>query len=150
LIFEILQQELKQAIRAKDAVILNYIRSIKALTSEYQVANFLDRTIPASDDIMIKIISAHKKSLEKAIVLLQRGNGESLIDEYKKEIEYCNKFIPQSNDNKELYTLVFNIIKELGVKDIKQLGKVMTTIMKNNKDLNGSIVKQIASEILNG
>ena len=94
MIFEILQQELKQAMKAKDVSTLNYIRSIKALTSEYQVANFLDRAISVPDDVMIKIILAHKKSLEKAIVLLQRGKGENLINEYAKEIEYHLRIKP--------------------------------------------------------
>lgn len=145
-VYKQLNDELKGAIRNKDDKVKSYIRAIKAKLSEFCVAEGIDRNKEPSDNIIIEVISAHKKSLKKGIVQLEKGGeqGESLVGEYKAEILFCDKYLPSEEDQTaKILELVDNAIAELNVSDLKRVGQVIGYIMKNNKDLNGSLVKQL-------
>ena len=139
-IFEQLNKKLREAMFAKDADSKNYIRSIKTRLTEYEVANGLARDIVPSDNVMVELISAYKKSLEKAIKQLEKGGEASLhlVTEYKSEIEFCDQFLPDKSEALgDLEHVVNEAISNVG----DNVGKVMGYIMKNNKSLDGSLVR---------
>jgi uncharacterized protein YqeY len=146
-IYERLNKELKLAILNKDKD-KDYIRLIKSKIDEYLVANRLDRSKVPNDEIIINVIAAYKKSLEKGIVQLQKGGEKSvsLISEYNNEIKFCEKYLPDVLDtDPEVLQIVDKAVKELDISDIKQAGRIVGYIMKNNKDkkLNGSMIKSL-------
>lgn len=148
-IYEELNTKLKEAMLAKDSVAKNYIRSIKSKLTEHEVAEGLDRDATPNDELMMTIISAHKKSLEKAIKQLEKGGESSLhlVTEYQGEIDFCSKFLPDDADlMKDVEHIVEDAIKNVG----NNVGKVMGYIMKNNKSLDGSVVKAAVIKKLQG
>lgn len=149
-IYERLNEELKEAMKTKNDLVKNYIRSIKSKLSEYLVANNLDRTIIPGDEILITVIILYKKTLEKGIQQLEKGGEKSvnLINEYKSEIQFMEKYLPELKIDNEILELVNKTIQELNVSDVKQAGKVVGYIMKNNKGLDGKMVKEAVSKKL--
>lgn len=144
-IYERLNDELKVAMKEKNEKIKSYIRAIKAKVSEFCVAKKTDRSKNPSDNIMIRVITAYKKSLEKGIVQLEKGGeqGEDLISEYKAEILFCSKYIPNEEEQAaKILEIVDKVITDLNVSDPKRAGQVIGYIMKNNEGLDGSVVKQ--------
>ncbi len=143
-----LNEELKSALINKDEKIKSYIRSIKSKVDEYLVANRLDREKMPSDDIVISVITAYKKSLEKGVLQLEKGGDKSidLINEYNDEVKFCGKYLPDASELEAgIEEIVNQAIEELGVSNIKQVGRVIGHIMKNHKDnkLDGSVVKSL-------
>lgn len=146
LIYELLNSELKNAMRSKDDVVKNYIRLIKSRITEYEVSNKLDRNCMPDDDVVIKVISSYKRSLEKAIEQFgQAEKSEQIVNEYKKEIVFCNRFLP-NNDNIDIEKIVDEAINVVG----NNVGKIMGHIMKNNKSLDGAVVKSMVIKKLQG
>ena len=153
MIYHELNNELKIALREKNENVKNYIRSIKAKIDEYLVSNRLNREESPGDDIVVTVITTHKKSLEKGITQLEKGGEKSvkLVNEYKGEIEFCERYLPDtSKDNTMIETIVEETINKLGVSNIKQAGHVIGYIMKNykNNQLNGAVVKSIVMKKL--
>lgn len=149
-IYKELNNELKQAMKSKDENTKKYIRILKSRVSEYLVANNIDRNVDPSDEVVSKVILSYKKSLEKAIMQFYKGGEKScaLINEYNDEIEFCSKYLPNNSQLKENINIAVDCaIKELNA-NIKQIGKVIGYIMKNNKDFDGRLVKEIVKDKL--
>lgn len=149
-----LNDELKNALRGNDQSVKNYTRNIKSKLAEYCVANKIDRSALVEDQVVVTVVASYKKSLEKAIELLSSNKlGDNLIQEYKNEIQFCNKFLPNQNDLPEDILEVIGLaITYLNVNDIKQVGKVVGFVMKhfkdNNKTVDGAMVKNLATDEL--
>jgi uncharacterized protein YqeY len=144
-LYEKLNGELKKAMLAKDRETSNIVRGIKAKLQEFEVASGADRSIMPPDAVVLKVIMAHKKSLEKAIVQLKKVGDRSanLIKEYKTEIAFCDTYLPSSEDQQaEISRVVDETIESLGINNLKQLGQAMGHIMKNNASLDGKLVKE--------
>jgi uncharacterized protein YqeY len=148
-IYEQLNKKLKEAMIAKDEAVKNYVRSLKARLTEYEVANGLSRDEMPNDKLVVTIISAHKKSLEKAVKQLEKGGDASLslVTEYKGEIRFCEQFLP---DESELEADIEHIVDEAISNVGNNVGKVMGYVMKNNKSLDGATVKAVVMKKLQG
>jgi len=148
-LYKSLMIELRQAMLAKNYETTTMIRGIKAKVQEYQVANRLDRDLEPSNDIMVTVIQAHKKSLEKAISQLEKAGDRAadLVKEYKTEIAFCDTYLPSIEDQQtQISNLVAEAIKDLNITGLKQLGQAMGHIMKNNSGLDGKLVKETIFE----
>lgn len=151
-IHQVLNNELKTAMKNNDTNIKNYTRAIKSKLSEYCVANKIDRNSLADDTVLMAVILSHKKSLEKAVEMLgDSEKAQPLINEYKGEIEFCNKFLPSESDmREEMIKWVEEAILALNIVDSKQGGKIVGYIMKNHKDRrpDGSLIQKLVLERL--
>jgi uncharacterized protein YqeY len=89
MLFEKLNNLLKEAIRSNSEFVKNYTRSIKSRITEYQIANRLDKDQVPENEIVLKVVKSYVKQLNKAIVLLSKGkSSDKLIQEYKAEIKF--------------------------------------------------------------
>lgn len=151
---QLLNEELKNALKSSDQGIKNYTRNVKSKLSEYCVANKIDRSGLVEDHVVITVISSYKKSLEKAIELLSSNKlGDNLIQEYRNEISFLEKFLPKQEDIvNELSKLVDEVIVRTGANDVKQVGQVVGQIMKTCKErgqsADGALVKKLVTEKL--
>jgi uncharacterized protein YqeY len=150
MLYNKLNTQLKEYIKTNNVAAKNVIRSIKSKIIEYLVANRLPHD-KVSDDIVIQVISSYKKSLEKAIDQLQVAGNKSigLVNEYKTEIKFCETYLPDTNKiEAQILEIVKSAIIELNVSNIKQIGRVIGYIMKNNKGLDGRLVKKLVADRL--
>ena len=93
---------------------------------------------------MINTLKVLKKRL-KAIEDGGRGDSE-LANDYRYELDYCRKFMPNSLSNKQIKDIV---IKEVNDNNLTNIGQTIGHIMKNYKGLDGSVVKDVVREVLN-
>ena len=152
MLYEKINNDLKEAMRNRNSEIANSLRIIKSRISEYLVQEKLKRDV-VQDDVVITVITSHKKSLGKAIDQLLKGGekANNLIEEYKREIGVCNMYLPDDSQlSKNLEEIVVKAISELGVNDEKQAGRVVGYIMKNNSGLDGKMVKEVVFKKIRG
>ena len=150
-IYDKLNRKLKKAMLAKDRETTNIIRAIKAKVEEYEVAHNMDRNETPHDGVVATVIQTHKKSLEKAVAQMVKAGARSceLVREYNMEIAFCSQYLPTEDvQREEIAQIVDEAISELGVTSLKQMGRVIGHIMKNNDGLDGKIVKEAVSEKL--
>lgn len=146
MLYDEINNRLKQAMRNRDTIVMESLRSIKSRLTEYLVQHKLDRNV-ISDNTIIDVLMAHKKSLTKAIDQLSfaaNNKADSLINEYKAEIKICEEYLPnESQVIMQLENIISNAIMDLNISDKKQAGRVIGYIMKNNSGLDGNIVRKL-------
>lgn len=101
MLFEKLNNLLREAISSDNKLIKNCIWPIKSFVEEYQVINNIN--IEPDDQIILEAFEIYKKKLYNAIILLSKGKSSNkLIQEYKKKIKFFedieNSYLPLTKD----------------------------------------------------
>src|SRR6476619_2929776 len=144
-----LRERLTAAIKAKDSKTANLIRMINTKIMERRTAKGFTGTV--DDALILDVISAYKKSMEKA-----RGDyvnagdkGKEQLAEIDYEIEWCNKVLPKGLSEAELREAVAKAVAELPQKDPKMAGRVIGAIKKQFGDrADAQLTKKLAEELL--
>lgn len=148
---EELTQDMKDAMRAKATGTLACVRSVKAKMKETTTAKGFSGEV--DDTLWRRVIGGYVKQLEKAIPELEAAGerGKDLVQGYKAEIAYLDKYLPKRLGEAETRALVLATLKKTGVTDPKRVGQVVGAIMKEHKDtVDAGLAKKIAEEILGG
>jgi uncharacterized protein YqeY len=147
---EELADELKDAMKAKDAPKRDVIRQIE---TEVAVA----RSEPGftgelDDDLYRQVIGSYvKKTTKTREEYLEIGErGEAMAAKLGFEVAYLSRWLPAKLDEEGTRTLVREAIDELGVaSEEKAAGHVTGHLMKQHgKDLDGALVSRIVREEL--
>src|SRR5678816_2631847 len=101
-----LREQLTAALKAKDLKTANLIRMINTKIMERRTAKGFSGTV--DDTLILDVISAYKKSLQKAIEEFEKvgEKGAEQAAELKNEIAFCEKFLPKGMDPAALRELV--------------------------------------------
>lgn len=143
---EKLQEDWKQALKAKDKFKANTISMAKAavLLVEKTDGKQLD------DEQVIEVLAKEVKQRREAILEFEKGNRQDLIDKAEAEIEILLGYLPQQLSEEEISEIVRQAVKELGASSMKEMGKVMAVVTPKTKGrADGRLVNQIVKQYLN-
>jgi uncharacterized protein YqeY len=102
-----------------------------------------------TDEEVFEAISSEIKKRKEAVDLYEKGNRQELAEEEKKEIEILQSYLPRQMSEEEVKNIAGEVIKELGVKEMKDMGKVMKELIPRIKDkADNSLVSKIVKESL--
>jgi len=138
-----IDQEIKQAMLAKDQAKLRGLRAIKAalLLARTEKGSAEEVTEETELKILQKLVKQRKESAD---IYRQQGREDlSTIEE--EEIAVISDFMPQQLDKAEVEARISTIIKESGANSVKDMGKVMGLA---NKDLAGKADGKLIAEIV--
>jgi uncharacterized protein YqeY len=136
---------MKSALRSGDKLRLSVIRMARAAMKNKEIE---DRK-KLDDDVIIRVISGLVKKGEESLVHFQQANRPDLVDKQEKELEILRSFLPQQLSRDEILTLVDEAIQEANALDVKDLGKVMKSLMpKIAGRADGKVVNQMVREKL--
>lgn len=129
-----LNDELKQAMRAKDADRLAAIRGVKSdMGKRLSEAGAPDE---ATDDDWVAVIAAfvkrNKKSKAEYDGLGERG--AEMAQKLQSEIDYLSQWLPTKLDETATAALVAEAISSVDASSPADTGKVMGVIMGKHKD----------------
>ncbi len=144
-----LREQLTAAIKAKDLKTANLIRMINTKVMERRTAKDFKGTV--DDALILDVISAYKKSMEKARGEFANAGdrGKEQIAEIDFEIDWCSKLLPKGLSEEELRAAVVKAVAELPQKDPKMAGRVIGAIKKQFGDrADAQLAKKIAEEEL--
>jgi uncharacterized protein len=144
-----LREQLTAAMKARDTKTANVIKMINTKVMERRTAKGFTGTV--DDALILDVISAYKKSMEKA-----RGDfanagdrGKEQLAEIDFEIGWCTQYLPQQMSEAELRDAVAKAVSELPSKDPKQAGRVIGAIKKQyGERADAQLVKKLAEELL--
>jgi len=140
-----LADEMKSALRSGDKLRLSVIRMARAAMKNKEIE---DRE-KLDDGAIIRVISGLVKKGEESLVHFQQANRPDLVDKQEKELEILRSFLPQQLSRDEILTLVDEAIQETDALDVKDLGKVMKSLMpKITGRADGKFVNQMVREKL--
>jgi uncharacterized protein YqeY len=144
-----LNEQLKQAMRAKDSQAADCIRMIKTKHMERRTAAGFKG--PLDDSLWLDVVASYQKQLRKSReeYAALGARGAEALHQIDFEIGFCARFLPKAASDDEVRVLVREAVMRLGASDPKQAGRVVGEIMKANKGkLDPSAVKRIVDEEL--
>mgnify|MGYP000496809947 CR=1 FL=1 len=144
---EQIDQELKEAIKAKDERKLSALRLLKTAIRRAEV----DKMRELSEEEILAVIAAEAKKRREAIEQYSRGGREDLALQEKEELAILEAYLPKPLSREEIEEMARQAIKEVGATDPRQMGQVMKILMPRVKGrADGALVSKIVQELLAG
>lgn len=127
---ERIRDELKAAMRAKDARAISTLRLI--------IAALKDRDIAArggdgddsgiSEDDILKMLQTMVRQRRDSIELYEKGGRLELAEREAEEIAIIERFLPEQLDDAAIRDAVTSTVADLGASGLKDMGKVMAAL----------------------
>jgi len=117
-------EDMKSAMRAKDAPRLSAIRLLLAAMKQREV----DERIELSDADILAIIEKMLKQRRDSVTQYEAGGRQDLADVEKFEIEVLSGYMPQQLSDIEVAGEVAAAIAAAGAKGMQDMGKVMAIL----------------------
>jgi uncharacterized protein len=117
-------EDMKAAMRAKDAPRLSAIRLLLAAMKQREV----DERIELSDADILAIIEKMLKQRRDSVTQYEAGGRQDLADVEKFEIEVLSGYMPQQFSEAEIAGAVSAAVAAAGAKSMQDMGKVMAAL----------------------
>jgi len=121
---ERITEDMKAAMRAKDAGRLSAIRLLQAAIKQKEV----DERVVADDAAVLAIIEKLIKQRKDSIEQFAKAGRTDLVDKEKAELELLTGYLPQQMSEAELAAAVDAAIAESGAAGPQGMGKVMAIL----------------------
>ena len=117
-------EDMKTAMRAKDAARLLTIRGLLAACKQREV----DERIVLDDAAVTAIIDKLVKQRKDSITQFTAGNRQDLVDKEAAELQVLEAYLPQRLSADEIAADVAKVIAEVGASGPGDMGKVMAAV----------------------
>lgn len=117
-------EDMKNAMRAKDAARLGAIRLLQAAIKQREV----DERIELDDMQVVEAIEKMLKQRRDSISQYEAANRHDLADVEKFEVTVLQEYLPAALTETELNDILSQVIADTGAAGIKDMGKVMAAI----------------------
>lgn len=121
-----LTDDMKTAMRSKDAHRLGVIRLIRAAIKQREV----DERIELDDSQVLAILDKMNKQRRDSIEQYTKGDRPELAEKEQAEIEIISYYLPPALSEAELETMISEAIATSGASSAKEMGKVIG-LLKN-------------------
>lgn len=159
---EKIEADFKKSLLEKDEITLSALRMLKAalidkekqkrfqiLSKEKISEEEIEKRAKLSDEEIIQVVSSQIKKRKESIEAYEKGGREDLAEREKREIEILKKYLPEPLSREEIEERAKETIKELGAKDIKDMGRVMKELSAKLKGrAEGKVMAEIVKDLL--
>jgi len=149
---EKIQEQIKNALRAKDNIRLTTLRSMIAAFTNESVA--LKRTPKDKllDSEAVAVIRRLVKQRKDSIEQFKKGGRQDLVDNEKAELKVLEEFLPARMSEDKIREIVKKILRQAQDDNspiLKNKGAFVGTVIKETRgEADGALVKKIVEEIL--
>jgi uncharacterized protein YqeY len=119
-----LNESMKTAMKARDALRLSAVRMVLSLVKNREI----DQKKELNDQDVIEVISTLAKQRRESIRMYREGNRPDLVEKEEAELEVLLGFLPAQLSPAEIETLVDRIISETGALGARDMGRVMKAL----------------------
>ena len=147
-IFDDVSEQMKEALRAKEATRLATLRSVRAaFINELKK----DGAETLDDEKCLVLLRKLEKQRKESIEAFEQGGRDEAAAQERAELAVLQEFLPQLADEETTTKWVLEAIAASGAQSPRDLGKVMGALMRDHKgDIDGGVAKRIAAEQLKG
>lgn len=118
---EQLNNDIKDAMRAKSKELLSTLRLITAAVKQIEV----DERIEVNDERMLAILDKMTKQRKESIAQYEKANRNDLVAQEQFELNIIAKYMPEPLSTVEIEQLVNEAITSTHAEKIADMGKVM-------------------------
>ena len=123
-----LTTEIKEAMKAKNALALESLRAIKsAVLLQKSEAGASDEM---SEDEEIKLLQKLVKQRRDSAAIFREQNRVDLAEPEEAQAEIIARFLPEQLSEEEVGKVIESIIAQTGASSMKDMGKVMGMVSK--------------------
>ena len=130
---ERISEDIKLAMKAKDKIRLETVRSIKKAVLEKEVDLRPSGKENLTEEQEIELLARLAKQRRESIEQYQQGGREDLAQKEAAELAIIETYLPKQLSDEEINTIIDKIISSVGANSPKDLGKVMGAAMKELK-----------------
>ncbi len=148
---EKIETDYKSAAKAKDKNKISTYRLILSGIKDLDINNRSKPEKKETDDEDIKKLSKKMiKQRSESIELYKKNNRKDLQEIEESEVEVISQYLPKQLSEEETKKICIEIINSTGASSIKDMGKVMGELKKNNSDsIDFSKAGAVIKELLN-
>jgi uncharacterized protein YqeY len=121
---ERLNNDIKDAMRAKDKNLLTTLRLITAAVKQIEV----DERIEVDEERMLAILDKMSKQRKESITQFEKANRDDLVVQEQFELAILAKYLPEPLSAAEIEKLIADAIASTGAEKMADMGKVMAQL----------------------
>ncbi|WPP53485.1 GatB/YqeY domain-containing protein [Catalinimonas niigatensis] len=143
-----IDNDIKDAMRAKDQNALRTLRSIKSMLLLAETEKGGSRDLSEADEM--KLLTKAAKQRKESLETFAAQGREDLANKEQVELEIIEQYLPKAMTEEELKSAINKIITEEGAAGMQDMGKVMgraTNELAGRAD--GKQISQIVRQSLN-
>ena len=142
---EKLLAHMKEALRSKDSIRLNTIRSLISATKNQEI----DLRRELQDEEVLSLITREVKKRKEASSLYKQGGRTDLMEKEDQEQLILQAYLPEQVSEEVLRKRIQEVIEETGADGMKDFGKIMKVLVPEFKGkADNALIKDLAGEFL--
>lgn len=122
-LFEQINNDIKEAMKAREKEKLEALRGVKKVMIEAKTAKGADAEL--TDEEALKIISKLAKQGNDSANIYKEQGRQDLYEQEMAQVAVFENYLPAKMSDEELEAAVKQIIAEVGANSMKDMGKVM-------------------------
>lgn len=144
-----LTEDMKTAMRAKDAVTLNVVRNLKSAL-KYGAIEKLGAEGELAEADALAVVRKEMKKLQDSVEGAEKAGRPEAVAAAKAEIAVLERYLPAAMSPEELEALVEAVIAETGATSKKEMGAVMKALQEraagraDNRLISAAVAKRLA------
>jgi uncharacterized protein len=143
-----IQDDLKQAMIARDEAKLSTIRMLKSAIQYFEIQKG-GAGYEATDEDIIEVLSREIKKRKEAIELYRQGGRLDSAQKEEEELQQLQAYLPEQMSEDEVKALVKEAVEQTGASTIQDMGKVMGALMPKVKGkADGTLISNLVREAL--
>ncbi|HEX6240919.1 MAG TPA: GatB/YqeY domain-containing protein [Polyangiales bacterium] len=139
-----LGEDLKSAMRERDSVRLDAIRSIRAAITQREV----DTQKELEEAAILDLIRGLRKQRIESIEQYRMGGREDLVEKEEREKQLLEAYLPAAPDAAAVEQAVRASIEKLGATSVKEMGKVMAAAKDQLPGVDGKVLSEVVKKLL--
>ena len=149
---ESIESDYKTALKSKDKNKISTYRLILSGIKDLDINNRSGAEKKETDDEDIKkLLKKMIKQRSESIELYKKNNRKDLQDIEEQEVGTISQYLPKQISEEDTKKICEEVIKSTGANSIKDMGKVMGELKKNNADTidfskAGAIIKELLNQ----
>jgi hypothetical protein len=128
-----ISDDIKTAMKSKDKVRLETVRSIKKVILEKETLVRPSGQEELTEAQELEVLTQLAKQRKDAIEQYQKAGREDLADKEAEELAIIEEYLPKQLTDTEIETVIDDLIAQTGATTAKDMGKVMGPAMQQLK-----------------
>ena len=128
-----ISEDIKIAMKAKDKVRLETVRSIKKVLLEKEVSLRPQGQESLTESQELEVLAQQAKQRRDSIEQYRQAGRDDLADTEAQELAIIEEYLPGQLSDEEVGAVVDEVIASVGATSVKDMGKVMGSVMQQLK-----------------
>ena len=128
-----ISEDIKTAMKSKDKVRLETVRSIKKVLLEKEVSLRPQGQESLTESQEIEILAQQAKQRRESIEQYRQAGRDDLAEKEAQELAIIETYLPGQLSDEEIAAVVDEVIALVGATSAKDMGKVMGPVMQQLK-----------------